>query len=230
MRRLLCLVAVLACYLAGTNHAADEPKVAGITVDKEKKAVIIDAKIAPRKLEDEKFKGQIYPLEVIACWPYPKGQKAHETLVSFDIKPSDVHKALESLGLKAGKPAFGDVPDPGEGPEVNLFLEIPSPDGPKKVPIDRCLVDPKTNKPLPKSVKFRFTGSVMSQLDPEKPEKTYGADFTGTLIAIFPVTNQTVLQTNLTMKEEKYLKLEVNKDVLPKVGTPVKLIIEAAGK
>lgn len=227
MIRLISLLAALLCFSYGIAVGQD-PK--GLTVDKEKKAVIIDAQIAPRKLMDEKFKGQIYPLEVIATWPYPKGQKAHETVVTFDVKPSEVHKALESLGLKPGKPAFGDVPDPGEGPEVNLFLELPTPDGPKKTPLDRCLVDPKTGKSLPKSVKFRFTGSVMSQLDPTKPDKIYGADHTGTLISIFPVTNQTVLQTNLTMKEEKYLKLEVNNAVLPKEGTPVKLIIEAAAK
>ena len=54
----------------------------------------------------------------------------------------------------------------------------------------------------------------------------YGADLTGTLISIFPVTNQTVFQTDLTMKEEKFLKLETKADLLPKVGTPVKLVIE----
>ena len=52
-----------------------------------------------------------------------------------------------------------------------------------------------------------------------------------TLIAIFPVTNQTVLQTNLTLKEEKYVKLETDKKLIPKEGTPVKLVLEVpAGK
>ncbi len=67
----------------------------------------------------------------------------------------------------------------------------------------------------------------MSQPDPNKKDKVYGADLTGTLISIFPVTNQTVFQTNLTMKEEKFVKLETDKKVLPKEGTPVKLVIEA---
>ena len=64
------------------------------------------------------------------------------------------------------------------------------------------------------------------QPDPNKEAKVYGADLTGTLIAIFPVTDQTVFQTNLTMKEEKYVKLETNKKLLPKEGTPVKLVLE----
>ena len=83
---------------------------------------------------------------------------------------------------------------------------------------------------MPK-VEWRFTGSVLSKPDPNKDETVYGADVTGTLIAIFPVTNQTVLQTNLTLKEEKYVKLETDKRLIPKEGTPVKLVIEVpAGK
>jgi hypothetical protein len=40
------------------------------------------------------------------------------------------------------------------------------------------------------------------------------------------VTDDTVFQTNLTMKDEGVLKLETSKTALPKEGTPVKLIIE----
>src|SRR5947209_18571821 len=94
----------------------------GVVVDKAKRTVTIDAKIAPRKLEH--LKGQIYPIEVIACWPHPRGKKAHETVVTIaeTIKPSDVHKALEGLGLKAGKPVMGD----GEpkGPAVLVYLLV----------------------------------------------------------------------------------------------------------
>ena len=78
------------------------------------------------------------------------------------------------------------------------------------------------------ALKWHFTGSVMKQPDPEKDDKVYGADLTGTLIAIFPVTDETVMQTSLTMKEEKYLKLETDTKVLPKEGTPVKLVLEVA--
>jgi hypothetical protein len=203
--------------------AADELP-AGLTVDRDKRTITIDARVAPRKLEH--LKGEIYPIEVIACYAHPKGKKAHETVVTIEVKPSDVHKALGSLTLKPGAPALGEG-KVAEGPEVNLYLEIPGPDGrPRRIGIDRTLIDPRTNKPLPKSVKWRFTGSVMSQPDPNRPDKVYGADLSGTLISIFPVTNETVFQSGLTMKEEKYLKLETNKEVLPKEGTPVKLVIE----
>jgi hypothetical protein len=202
-----------------------EDKSAGVMVDRNKRTITVDCKIAPRKMEDPKFQGKTWPIEVIACYPYPKGQKAHETLVTIDIKPSEVHKALESFGLKPGTPVRGEAKEPPQGREVEIYLEVPDRDGrPKRVPIERTMIDPKTNKPMPR-VKWRFTGSIMSKPDPSKDETVYGADMTGTLISIFPVTDETVFQTNLTMKEEKYLKLETDTRLLPPVGTPVKLVI-----
>jgi hypothetical protein len=211
--------------LSPLSVRGEDPKMpAGIVVDKEKRTVTIDAKVAPRKLANLDAE---YPIEVVACWAAPKGRKAHETIVTIDVKPSDVHKAVESLGLKPGTPVEGE----GEpkGPVLNVFLELPTDAGPKKVGIDKVLIDPKTNKNMPK-VKWRFTGSAMSKVAPDKDETVYGADVTGTLIALFPVTKETVFQTNLTLKEEKYLKLDTDRKVLPKEGTAVKLILEAPAK
>ena len=215
---LFCLLCALCDSVVNMAFAAD------ITVDKEKKAVIVDAKVAPRKLANL---DQIYPIEVVACFGAPKGEKAHETLVTIEATPSEVHKALESLGLKAGKPADVQNEKPAEGPELLLFLEVPREDGSKrKVPVSQLLLDIKTGKPLGKSVKFHFTGSELAKPDPNKADTVYAADQSGTLIAIFPVTAKTVLQSTLSMKDEKFVKLETDKKILPKEGTPVKLIIE----
>ena len=108
---------------------------------------------------------------------------------------------------------------------------MPQPGGAaRRLTLDKVLLDPKTRKPMPKGVKFKFTGSAMVEEAPDKPAKVYGADLTGTLIAIFPVTDETVLQSGLTMAEEKYLMLDVNKDALPKEGEPVTLVLEVVGK
>jgi hypothetical protein len=224
MKRIRVALVIGILIALGTQIPSQEKKdgTPGVAVDKAKKTVTIDAKIAPRKLPHLK---EIYPLEVIACWPHPKGKKAHETIVTIDAKPSDVHKALESLGLKAGKPVQGE----GEpkGPAVNIFFLVPDAGGlDKKVTIDKAMVDPKNGKPFPKTVEWRFTGSAPVQPDPNKEEKIYGADWSGTLIAIFPVTKETVLQTSLQIESEKFLKLEVNSKFMPKEGTPVKLVIE----
>ena len=226
MHRLLLLAfaLTLVLYTRAVGPAAD-PDTTGVIVDRAKRQIIIDAKIAPRKIDDPRFK-EIYPIEVVACYPFPRGQKSHETVVTIEAKPSAVHQGLVALGLKPGAPVVGESKDPPQGPEVSIFLEFPGPDGqPKKVPIERTMVDIQTNKPL-KTLKWRFTGSAMIKPDPNKEQTVYAADQSGTLIAIFPVTNQTVFQTNLTMKEEKFVKLETDKKLLPKEGTPVKLILE----
>ncbi|MCS6977298.1 MAG: YdjY domain-containing protein [Gemmatales bacterium] len=222
MRWLLTVV----CFIGFGLGATAQEKPPSMIVDKERKTITITCTVAPRKLPNL---DQIYPIEVIATYPAPQGQKAHETVVCFTgVKPSDVHKALESLGLKPGKPARGEGAR-ASGPEVSLSLLLPTADGStKEVPIEKTLVDRKTGKPLP-PLKWHFTGSVMKQPDPEKPDMVYGADFTGTLIAIFPVTDEVVIQSQLTMKEEPLIKLEVNRsgeNAVPSEGTPVKLVIK----
>ena len=193
-----------------------------LSVDKGQKRVTIPGLVAPRKLPNL---NDIYPLEVVATYPAPRGQKAHETIVNFtDIRPSEVHKALESLGVKPGKPARGEE-GTASGPEVRLLLEFTGSDGKvQTLPIEKLMVD-RAGKPFP-AVRWIFTGSATKQPDPEKDEKVYGADLTGTLISLFPVTDDTVFQTNLTLKEEGMFKLELRQGLLPKEGTPVKLLIE----
>jgi hypothetical protein len=220
---LLGLVAFLG--VAPQALAADKPEEKSsdkIVIDKEKRTITIPAKIAPRKIDDPRYK-EIYPIEVIATFPFPRGKKSHETVVTFEAKPSEVHKALVSLGLKPGKPAKTES-DVQKGPEVKISIQIGKT---RPIPVERFLVDRKTGKPMP-AVKWLFTGSAMIQPNPDKPE-VYGADETGTLIAIFPVTAETVFQSTLSLKDEKYVKLETN-DKIPKTGTDVKLVIAAVSK
>ena len=76
--------------------AVKEDVAAKMVVDKVAGRVRIPAQIAPRKLPNLT---EIYPIEVIASHPAPKGLKAHETVVTIETKPSEIHAALESLGL-----------------------------------------------------------------------------------------------------------------------------------
>lgn len=111
---------ILLLWLAMPLAAQDKPSEA-IKIDKEKKTVTLACKIALAQLPNL---NEVYPIEVIASLAAPKGQKAHETVVTFDAKPSDIHKAVESLGLKPGKPAKGEGAE-AAGPEVKIFLELP---------------------------------------------------------------------------------------------------------
>lgn len=189
----------------------------GIAVDKDQKTVRIPAKIAPRKLPNLP---EIYPIEVVATWPSPKGVKAHETIVNFDVTPSEVHKALESLGLKAGKPGRGE--DLGHGAELEIYLDLPAVHGRPAglVRIEQCMVSRRTGRPLP-NVKWLFTGSALK-------DGKYAADTSGTLIGLYPVTDELVMQSGFTMREEGMMKVETNKAVLPGENTPVALVIKVA--
>jgi hypothetical protein len=194
-----------------------------IVIDRQKRTVSVPCAIAPRKLPNL---SDIYPIEVIACYPAPQGQKAHETVVTFkDVKPGDVHRALELLGLKPGKPARGED-QKAEGPEVKLYLEFTGPDRKvRRVDMAKTMVYRDTGRPIP-DLKWHFTGSVVKQPDPEKSDLAYGADLTGTLITLFPVTDETVIQSHLTMKDEPVFKLETDRKLLPKEGEKAVLVIE----
>jgi len=207
--------------VADASAVAREKAAVIVRVDKARRTVTIPCRIAPRKLPNLK---EIYPIEVMATYPAPRGQKAHETVVTFLAKPSDVHKALEGLGLKPGKPAKG-LGAAAEGPEVTISLSLTTAGGgTRTLPIESALVDRRTGRPMP-PIKWHFTGSAMKQPDPERPLEVYGADYGGTLIALFPVTDETVLQSNLTMAEETLLKMDTNKLLLPPEYTPAELII-----
>jgi outer membrane protein assembly factor BamB len=198
---------------------------AGIAVDREGRRVVVDAAIAPRKLA---HLDRVYPIEIIAG--SPRGKKAHETVLVTEVRPSDVHRALEALGLRPGNPGLGHTR--GSGPEVRLAIEFPGLAGlTKRMDLARAVVDRKTGLPLPGSVRWYFTGSASVKPDPAREEEIYGADAGGTLVTVYPVTNETVLQSSLGLEEEALLNLEVASR-LPPVGTPVKLVIElpAGGK
>jgi outer membrane protein assembly factor BamB len=214
-----------ACYvvcISDRRGKAEEETSTPLDVDTKNRTITIPCRIAPRKLPTLK---EVYPLEVCATFPSPRGEKAHETVVIFDAKPSEVHKALEALGLKPGKPVRGE----GEptGSEVQLSIEYTAPTGkPRLVPMDKVLIDTRTGKAMP-SMTWRFTGSVMRQPDPDKPDKVYGADLSGTLISLLPVTDETVFQAQLAMKDGEMLRLDTNKGLLPPEGSAVKLVITA---
>ena len=139
------------------------------------------------------------------------------------MKPSDVDKALEDLGLKPGKPARGE----GQvtGPLVDIYLVLPGVGGKQRiVPIERAMSEPRTGKPLP-HFRWQFTGSVMRQPDPNKDYKVTGRTDRHAHLDL-SVTDETVFQADLTMKEEPFMKLETNKNLLPEEGTPVQMLIQ----
>ena len=98
VQAIVCVSLILVVY-AGIGVAQEKPAEA-LVVNKEERTVSIPCLIAPRKLPNL---NEIYPIEVVATSPAPAGKKAHETVVTTGVKPSDVHKAIESLGSGQGE-------------------------------------------------------------------------------------------------------------------------------
>ena len=147
-------------------------------------------------------------------------------MLTIEARPSEVHAATRVSRPQAW--VARDARGQGRRTRLKLWLELPAAGAgePQRTAIEKALVDKKNGRQMG-PVKWHFTGSVESSPDdPEKPEKVYGADLTGTLITVFPMSKQTVLQSSLTMKDEGLLKLETNKNLLPAEGTPVRLILE----
>ena len=73
---------------------------------------------------------------------------------------------------------------------------------------------------------WHFTGSTFRQPDPEKSDFVYGANLSGTLITIFPVTDEAVLQAGLPAEAESAWRLDTNTKILPKEGTTARLVLQ----
>jgi hypothetical protein len=86
-----------------------------------------------------------------------------------------------------------------------LAISLPS-------PLEDTLMDTKANKTLP-PLKWHFTGSNLSQPDPEKNEYKYGANLSGTLITLYPVTDDSSRLVGLAgmVLDETYFRADVRK-------------------
>jgi hypothetical protein len=194
-----------------------------LVIDKVKRRVSLPCLIAPRKLPTLK---ETYPIEVIATYPHPRGQKAHETVVTVQgIRPSMVHRALLNLGLAPGQPARGQGARP-TGPALDVSLEWMSDGKTRHLPLEKVLIDTRTGKPPP-PLAWHFTGSAPRQPDPEKDDVVYGANVTGTFLTIYPVTDETVIQAAMPPEAESTWRLETNAKLLPRTGTPARLVLQA---
>ncbi len=95
----------------------------------------------------------------------------------------------------------------------------------------RAVLDRRTGRALDggassaRPVRWLFTGSAMVKVDPASEKRSYGADFSGTMVTIFPVTDETVFQSTLGMDAEALFSLEVA-GILPPVGSTARLLIE----
>jgi hypothetical protein len=203
---------------------------------KEKKAafandldkLVLDSLIADRKAKRVELLGcataigATDPLEFFIT-PASSG-KDYESLVIVWAKPSELHKALEFIGLKPGRPInFSTNHHWTRGPRVIVTFNYEG----KSVRVEEMAIDTEQQKPLPLTGMV-FTGSF-SHTD-EEGKRHYAADVVDSK-AIAPNYNDPVAVLDMPRRlaqSEVYGFQRPNPAHAIKLGTPVTVTIEPA--
>jgi len=221
---------LLCAAAARAGEGEPDPKnvftIGKVTCYKAERRVELDGKIC---LQD----GALEYLAVLA------GGKEYESVLSFNCKAVDLNLAMIGLGYRAaagGVKKLGD-PDVPKGDPVYLHIEWKTEDGKtKRVRAEELLYNQATKKPMRKTA-WVFTGSDFARdpddprklyIDPETKRTVFMADIERNLIAVFrdPLA---IFNSPLDTGADG-IYYQVNKELCPKVGTPVRLILEPAPK
>ena len=232
MRCVSMIVAGLVLFAAAARAGEPQPDpknvftIGKVTCYKAERRVELEGKIC---LQD----GALEYLAVLA------GGKEYESVLSFNCKAVDLNLAMIGLGYRAGAGGVKKLGDPDvpKGDPVYLHIEWKTEDGKtKRVRAEELLYNQATKKPMRKTA-WVFTGSDFAR-DPDDPRKLY----------IDPETKRTVfladIEKNLIAVYRDPLAIfnspldtgvdgiyyQVNKELCPKVGTAVRLILEPAPK
>ncbi len=155
-----------------------QPKLEHIVIDREHGHIDVEAQVTLREGEW---------LELLAC---TKG-KEHESILTMQARPSQVHLALLMLGLKPGHPMRWQRDDQAEGgykiveatgPKVAITLLYEKEGKTIEVPAHEWVVNRNTGKTLPDNI-WLFTGSSFEKIEDEERE-IYAADVNGTAITL----------------------------------------------
>lgn len=104
----------------------------------------------------------------------PDSDRGYEALLWSYARPSDVHRALEFIGMKPGKPFHpGMLRFWPKGERVIAHIAADNSD--KRVPLESLVIDKNTGQSLPE-VGFVFTGSLMVTSAGDSTRQSYAAD------------------------------------------------------
>ena len=191
-----------------------------ITVDHPNRWVDIDATVVLR---------QGGWLELLACTP---DSRTHESILAIHALPSHVHLALLTLGLEPGAPMKwrleGDdyVSTPAHGPKVAVTIVVPQ-DGapPREADANTWFVNKQTGQSPPDNI-WLFTGSSFDQ---EKNPPRYRADVEGSIISLVHFGDEVLARPTDTTNQSDQGMLQPNTELIPQVGTKVKVRLRPAG-
>ena len=203
--------------------AADVPAPAAAPAAPAEKHVQVDIKNKQVRVECEELVVDM-PLEFFCV---QNGGQEHESVLRTAAKPSDIHFGLLMLGLKPGEPAhYSQATNqwfPPTGPPLHITCEWTENGQMKSMPAYKMMRSTKDKTSMP-PMTWVFDGSRVM------PDGAYAADLTGYVVSIVNFDLTMIDVPKLASNANETLEWELDKDVAPKRGTPVTMIIEPAGK
>jgi len=216
-----CAVWLAVFFAAGVGCASNA------SPDDEKPIVKGGVRLFPKgkRIEmDGKFSLAEGPIELLVC---AKGGKEYESVISVDANPEILHFCLLLLKLKPGNggPKFQGDPDRRPtGSAVDVFVRWKDKDGVKTVRSEQLCWNVIDKRPMAKTP-WVFVGSK-KQKDPETGRTVYWANVEKSLITVFRDPFAVLdLPLSLGANDDAYV---VNKQVVPKPGTPCTVILVPA--
>jgi hypothetical protein len=229
MRRLFLNITLglLICGCALADDAASNPssspatQPSGTTLGKLKN-VVIDLKNKQIRVTCEALNAHM-PLEFFCV---VRGGQEHESVLRADVRPSAIHFGLLALGLKPGEPAHSVEATkmwyPPTGQPVKISCSYMLNGKFIVVPAYRMMRSVKTKAEMPPTT-WVFDGSRLLS------DGRYAADLTGYVVSIVNFDLTMIDVPELASNANETLEWEFNPDLVPAKGTPVTMIIEAAG-
>ena len=152
----------------------------------------------------------------------PHGKSYESCFETGPMDPLKLHEALQKIGLKPGHSA--NEAKTAEGDKLKISIEWKDGDKTRTEPIESFVLDEETKKPMEK-VKWIYAGSKEGYV-PEIDAMALMVVSTKNILSLYQ-GDPTPLITNPEpiMVGHRY---KANKELLPKEGTPVRIIIEAA--
>lgn len=197
-------------------------------MEKEKK-IVLKGQISKALGEyDSHLKGAV---EYLFCGP---NGKEYESIIAVDATAKEIYEAMNKLGVKPGNPVDQDEETeekiPAKGPTVIINIEWEKDKKTKRVRGEDLLYNVKTKKSM-KHVAWIYTGSRMIyDLDGEDEDAMIPLAFSSNDIVALNHADPSTLFINPLLESEEENLYKKNDDLLPELGTPVKLTIEVNRK
>ncbi|MEM1211414.1 MAG: YdjY domain-containing protein [Planctomycetota bacterium] len=189
---------------------------AGITIDRDRKLVQLDAKVVLRE-------GW---LELLACTP---GTKEHESILSVNTPPSVIHFALLTIGAEPGSPirieSRGEelVAIPPSGSVIAIELTYEDDGQAVTVPANQWVYN-EASQAVMADNHWVFAGSKLREFE---EGAAYIADLDGAAVSLVNFGSELLAKPNrLTDSNAVHGEnFVVNTEVIPPLGTPVTLTL-----